>query len=222
VARALKDTARVRLPVAHVPDDHPLARHRAELLGCRACPDVIPPVVTGRAVESDVFFIGQAPGVHEGRLGQPFAWTAGKRLFEWLGTIGVDEERFRSRVYMTAVIRCFPGKAKVGGGDRVPSRPEIEACARWMEREVALLRPRLVMAVGRLAIERVAGAKVGKLDEVVGPLHRGVFFGRPVEWVALPHPSGLSSWHKTEPGKTLLARALGTLAAHPSWRRLAR
>jgi uracil-DNA glycosylase len=210
------------LPVSHVPDDHPIARHRAELLACRACPDVVPPVVTGRAVQSEVFFIGQAPGVHEGELGQPFAWTAGKRLFEWMRTIGVDEEHFRSRVYMTAVIRCFPGKAKAGGGDRVPSRSQIDACARWMAREVGLLRPKLVIAVGRLAIERVAGTKIDKLDQVVGPLHRGSFFGHPVDWVALPHPSGLSSWHKTEPGKTLLARALRTLAAHPSWSRIAR
>jgi uracil-DNA glycosylase len=202
-----------------LPSKHPLVLHREALVACRRCPEVVPPVVTGRAVETELFFIGQAPGVHEGAIGQPFAWTAGKTLFRWLATIGVEEQTFRERVYMTAVIRCFPGKATQGGGDRVPNRGEIEACSAWMRDEVKLLRPKLVLAIGRLAIERVAARKIGKLDEVVGPLQHTVFFGQPVDWIAFPHPSGLSSWHKTEPGKTLLLEALATLAAHPSFAR---
>lgn len=200
-----------------LPKKHPLVVHREALLACRQCPDVIPPVVSGRAVQTEMFFIGQAPGVHEGTIGQPFAWTAGKTLFRWLATIGVSEETFRQRVYMTAVIRCFPGKAKAGGGDRVPNRQEIERCAAWMHDEVQIVRPKLVMAIGRLAIERVAARKIAKLDDVVGTLQHGVFFGQPIDWVALPHPSGLSTWYKVEPGRTLLAQSLATLAAHPSF-----
>jgi len=199
--------------------NHPLVVHREALLGCRRCPDVYPPVVSGRAVSTEIFFIGQAPGVHEGSIGQPFAWTAGKTLFRWLATIGVSEEAFRAHVYMTAVIRCFPGKAKNGGGDRVPSREEIETCGAWMHDEVQIIRPKLVMAIGRLAIERVAQRKIGTLDSVVGPLHQGVFFGQPIDWIALPHPSGLSSWHKMELGKRLLEESLATFAAHPSFAR---
>ncbi len=199
--------------------NHPLVVHRAALVECRRCPNVIPPVVTGRAVATELFFIGQAPGVHEGAIGQPFAWTAGKTLFRWFATIGVSEATFRERVYMTAVIRCFPGKASKGGGDRVPSRAEIDECAAWMREEVRIVRPKLVLAIGRLAIERVAGRKLAKLDEVVGPLQHVEFFGAPVDWIAFPHPSGLSSWHKSEPGKKLLGDALATLAAHPSFAR---
>ena len=88
--------------------------------------------------------IGQAPGDREGPAGKPFAWTAGKTLFKWIASIGLDEESFRSRVYMAAVCRCFPGKLPAGG-DRVPDHTEIAACARWWQAELALLRPRLII-----------------------------------------------------------------------------
>lgn len=178
---------------------------------------MIPPVVSGRAVETRIYFIGQAPGPREGEIGHPFAWTAGKRLFEWFDSIGVDEETFRSRVYIAAVARCFPGKAKSGGGDRVPSPAEVRECSAWMKSEIEIIQPSLVIAVGRLAIEQVLGRKLARLDEVVGPLHRAKFFDHEVEWVALPHPSGLSAWHKTEPGRTKLQEALRTLQAHGTW-----
>ena len=79
------------------------------------------PVVIGRPVVSPVLFIGQAPGDKEPVMGKPFAWTAGRNLFKWFGTLGVDEETFRDNVYMAAVCRCFPGK-NPKGGDRVPLR----------------------------------------------------------------------------------------------------
>ena len=101
----------------------------------------------------------------------------------------------------------------------MPARDEIERCAAWMREEVHIVKPRLVIAVGRLAIERVAQRPIGTLEAVVGPLHHAKFFGHDVDWVALPHPSGLSAWPKREPGKSLLAQSLDTLAAHPSFRR---
>ena len=93
----------------------PLAVHQQQLRACTRCPDMIGPVVTGHAVASPVLLIGQAPGIKEGRLGRPFAWTAGKTLFQWFGGIGLDEERFRHQVYMAAMCRCFPGKNPKGG-----------------------------------------------------------------------------------------------------------
>lgn len=179
---------------------------------------MIGPVVSGAAVTTRIYFIGQAPGPREGELGKPFAWTAGKRLFSWFETLGVSEEEFRAKVYIAAVARCFPGKAKKGGGDRVPSREEVEQCAMWMSEEVRIIRPKLVIAVGRLAIEQVRGDKLGLLEEAVGEVRRARFFDHDVDYVALPHPSGLSSWHKTEPGKTLLTKALTALRVHEAWR----
>ena len=179
---------------------------------------MIGPVVTGQAVMSPVMLIGQAPGVREGPAGKPFAWTAGKTMFGWFQTIGLGEQEFRSRVYMAAVCRCFPGKA-TGGGDRVPSRDEVQRCSGHLHREVQLLRPRLVIPVGKLAIAQL-WPDVDKLTDVIGERRRVTFADHPVDAIALPHPSGASSWHRTEPGKTLLARALRSIERHEAWRSL--
>lgn len=176
---------------------------------------MIGPVVHGPPVLGPVMLIGQAPGPREGSFGKPFAWTAGRTMFGWFERgLGVDEEQFRSRVYMAAVARCFPGKAP-GGGDRKPDSGEIARCESWLSQEAAILRPRLVIAVGTLAIERVVGRKV-PLAEVVGSVMPARWHGLDVDVVALPHPSGASPWHRVEPGKTLLAKALRTLARHPA------
>jgi uracil-DNA glycosylase len=172
-----------------------------------------PPVV-GLPVPSRIFLLGQAPGPHEARLGRPFAYTAGKTLFRWLErATGADEETVRSRVYIAAVVRCFPGKAR-GGGDRLPTPAE---CARWrgfVAREVEILRPRLVVPVGRLAIREVLGHEE-PIAAVVGRVLRAQLHGVDVDVVPLPHPSGASTWFKVEPGRMLLEQALARLAEHP-------
>lgn len=181
---------------------------------------MIGPVVHGPAVASKVILVGQAPGPREGSFGRPFAWTAGKTLFRWFEeALGVDEEAFRRHVYIAAVARCFPGKAP-GGGDRRPDADEIARCKTFLEREVAIQEPELVLAVGQLAIGEVLGpeARKKKLDEIVGRPARARWHGRDVDVVALPHPSGASPWHKMEPGKTLLAKALGSVKRHPAMR----
>ena len=173
-----------------------------------------PPVVTGRPVRSRVMLIGQAPGDREGPAGKPFAWTAGKTLFKWFASIGLDEESFRSRVYMAAVCRCFPGK-NPKGGDRVPSKSEIANCAAWLEREIDLLQPELLIPVGKLAIAQFLDVR--KLTDVIGEVHRLDLHARPVDLVPLPHPSGASTWHRTEPGVTLLRQALEHINSHHAW-----
>ncbi len=192
--------------------------HR-ELDACTACPKMIGPVVHGPPVASPVILVGQAPGPREGSFGRPFAWTAGRTMFRWFEeALGVGEDLFRERVYMAAVARCFPGKAS-GGGDRRPDAGEIDRCRQWLEREVEVLAPELVVAVGTLAIEQVLGEKL-PLAEVVGETRRGArWLGCEVDVVSLPHPSGASPWHKMEPGKTLLGRALRALAKHPAMTR---
>jgi uracil-DNA glycosylase len=197
----------------NLPRVRSLVRLHGQLDSCRACPKMIGPVVHGPPVDSRVFLLGQAPGPHEGELGRPFAWTAGRTLFRWFEeAIGCTEDEFRERVYMAAVARCFPGKAP-GGGDRKPDREEIARCRPFLEREVAILRPKLVLAVGTLAIAQVLG-ECPKLDTLIGATRRARYHGREVDVIALPHPSGASPWHKIEPGKTLLAKALRLVAEH--------
>ena len=193
-----------------------LRRHVTQLKGCAECPDMIGPVVTGKPVMSPVMLVGQAPGVKEGPAGKPFAWTAGKTMFGWFEGIGLPEEAFRENVYMAAVCRCFPGKGKAGG-DRVPSPEEVERCSRHLAAEVKILRPRLLIPVGKLAIAQVF-PDVDKLTEIIGEVRRGVIAGHELDVIALPHPSGASTWHRTEPGKTLLARALTLIGKHEAWR----
>lgn len=188
-----------------------------ELQRCTACPKMIGPVVHGGAVVSPVLLLGQAPGPREGSFGKPFAWTAGKTMFGWFErTLGIDEERFRRSVYMAAVARCFPGKAN-GGGDRKPDGDGIARCESWLEREVAILRPELVLAVGTLAIERVLGIKAPLVD-MVGTVRQARWHGQAVDVIPLPHPSGASPWHRIEPGKTLLDKALRLVGEHPAMR----
>ena len=117
--------------VAMDPRLQALLEHQSALRACSRCPGMIGPVVVGPPALSPVIQIGQAPGEREGQFGRPFAWTAGKTLFGWYRQIGVDEARFRERVYMAAVCRCFPGK-KPKGGDRVPAPAEIANCAGWL------------------------------------------------------------------------------------------
>ncbi len=193
-----------------------LSAHQAALAGCTLCSKMSGPPIVGPPTPSKILQIGQAPGPYEREIGRPFAWTAGKTLFSWYAAIGVEEDMVRDRVYMAAVCRCFPGKS-AKGGDRVPNRAEIATCAGWLRAEVEILEPELIIPVGRLAIEQVlAGAR---LDEVVGRLVRAGYHGRDADVVALPHPSGLSTWFKLEPGKSLLRRALTVLSEHPVWRR---
>ena len=163
-----------------------------------------------------IVLVGQAPGPREVVEQRPFAWTAGRRLFSWFERLGVQEDEFRRRVFLCAVIRCFPGRAPQGG-DRVPAPAEIAACAPYLEQELQLVRPGLVLAVGRLAVARFL-PEPAPLAEQVGrfvPVRRsGVAF----DVLPLPHPSGRSTWLSRKENQALLDRAIDDLGKRPEWR----
>jgi len=191
--------------------------HQQQLASCVQCPDMLPPSVVCGPVVSKILLIGQAPGVKEPQLQRPFAWTAGKTLFKWFSSIGLDEIEFRQLVYMSAVCRCFPGK-NLKGGDRVPSNDEIERCSQWLKAEIQLLKPDLLIPVGKLAITQYIPCK--KLTEVIGKIHQIDIADRTLDVIPLPHPSGASTWHGMEPGKTLLQDALNKIKNHRCWRQV--
>jgi uracil-DNA glycosylase len=192
-----------------------LEAHVEALRRCTTCPKMHRPAVSGGAVVSRIISVGQAPGVKEPVAGRPFAWTAGKTLFRWFTeACGWTEDDFRTRIYMAAVARCFPGKASTGG-DRVPDEGEIAACGRWLETEIVLLRPELVLPIGKLAIAQFV--EFEKLTEVIGGEFRVTKYGHTFDVIPLPHPSGASTWHRMEPGKTLLAQAMKRIVAHGAW-----
>jgi uracil-DNA glycosylase len=198
-----------------------LRRHVESLYACRKCAGMQSHPVSGGPVLSRIMLVGQAPGVREPILGRPFAWTAGKAMFKWFeDELGITEEEFRRTVYMAAVCRCFPGK-NAQGGDRVPSRHEIALCGEWLRAELAILKPALVIAVGKLAIGQFLN-ELPALTELVGRRVRVEKFGLTFDLVPLPHPSGASPWHRIEPGKTLTRQALALIRNHPAWTEISR
>ncbi len=147
-------------------------------------------------------------------MGRPFAWTAGRTLFKWFTeSLGWTEDETRDRIYFAAVCRCFPGK-KPAGGDRVPDDDEIAACSSWLDAEVRLLKPDLLIPVGKLAIERFLGES--RMNDTIGRSFRVTCADHAMDCIPLPHPSGASPWHRMEPGISLLRQALGLIARHPA------
>jgi uracil-DNA glycosylase len=155
------------------------------------CPDGATPVISGDGRER-AMLIGQAPGWREIETGLPFAHDAGKRLVGWLELAGIGVEAFRERIYVTSVGKCYPGRRPGASVDSPPSRVEVARWAPFLLREVALVRPELVVLVGGLA-HRFAFGAGARLDDLVG---------RSLRWeaapgatvLALPHPSGASTW----------------------------
>lgn len=187
------------------------AAHLEALYACRACPNVFGAPITGAVLDTRVMLVGQAPGVHEADRNRPFAYTAGKRLFSWFAELGIAEEELRRRVHIAAVIRCFPGKDAKSGGDRVPDATEIAQCGAHLDRELRLIRPSLVIAVGTLASQQLIG--IAQLKHAVGVLHRATRAGVEFDVVVLPHPSGRSTW-LNKPENAELLRASLTLIEH--------
>lgn len=191
--------------------------HLAALAACRLCPSVLGAPVIGAVAGAKVMLVGQAPGPREMEQRRPFAFTAGRRMFVWFERLGVSEEEFRASVHMCAVIRCFPGRDPKAGGDRVPSPEEIANCAGHLDREIALLAPKLVIAVGTLAAAALVGS--AQLKDVVGSVHRVKRAGKAFDVVVLPHPSGRSTWTNKPENAALLQRSLELIGAHAAWRK---
>lgn len=177
-----------------------------QIAACRLCQEAgyierAAPVIAGHE-DNRIMLIGQAPGITELTVRRPFAGRAGRELFRWMNTLGISEEEFRARVYMTAVTKCFPGRAPGGSGDRRPSRHEIDLCRPFLEAQLALIRPRAILLVGGLAIERYFPRT--PLAELIGRR----FVCDDVSLIPLPHPSGASRWLNQPEHKELLYRAL--------------
>ena len=190
-----------------------LSRLHAQMGSCRQCLDagyqVTPPAVFSGCQSARLMIIGQAPGITEVQAKRPFNAGSGQRLFKWLAEAGIEEAWFRATQYMTAVTKCYPGRANGGSGDRVPSRVEQSLCRPFLEREIALVNPQLIIPVGRLAINLFYPAGK-KLTEIIGSERQ--VNGR---WIVpLPHSSGASRWHQTEANRALIHQAIQRIRGH--------
>lgn len=190
-----------------------LDAHRAALAACRRCDHAghVTPI-TSLAVAPRVVLVGQAPGQVEAQGGKPFAGRAGRTLFNWFNDAGIDEASARRKIYIAAVTRCYPGPSPSGRGDRVPSLEEQRACAGWLESELAIIRPRVIIPVGKLAIERFFPRR--PLDALIGRAHVANGLPRRPLVIPLPHPSGASSWIHQGNHPELLRAALRLIEEH--------
>jgi len=148
------------------------------------------------------FLVGQAPGPAERHSRRPFSGRAGKELDRWMVRAGFDgPEEFRRLTYIAALMRCFPGRNRAGTGDLRPPPAAVANCAHWLDAELRLLRPEVVILVGQMAITRFLGP--GRLEDRVGQS----FGERPV-MIPLPHPSGQSRWLNDPDNRAHLESAL--------------
>ena len=151
------------------------------------------------------FMVGQAPGPAERATRRPFSGRAGKELDRWMLRAGFrDPDEFRRLTYIAALMRCFPGRNRQNTGDLPPPAAGIANCAHWLDSELELLRPRVVIPVGQMAIRRFLGPAA--LEERVGKS-----FGRRPVIIPLPHPSGQSRWLNAPANRERLARALALI-----------
>jgi uracil-DNA glycosylase family 4 len=192
-----------------------LAELHAEMRACRACVDAgylerANSVAGFRGgVDSPLMLVGQAPGHLSVERGLPFSGPSGQVLDNWLRRAGFPSGALRTQVYLSALTKCDPGKHPRGPGDRKPSPAEVALCRPFLQRELALVRPRALLLVGGMAIEAFLGP--AHLEDVVGTAAQidGVHL------LPLPHPSGVSRWLNQPAHQALVSRALDILAG---WR----
>ena len=184
-----------------------------DLARCRACVEAgyplesLPVQVPG--ARQPAYLFGQAPGVVEGEERLPWRGRAGRTLRHWLE---LEEDEFYATFYCASVTRCYPGRATSGRGDRTPAPREQELCSFWRDWELELLRPRLIVTVGGLALRRLLGFP--SLTACIG--ERFELQGTPV--IPLPHPSGASGWLNAPANRDRLEAA--TVLVHVELARL--
>lgn len=192
---------------------HDLKELHRQMRACRLCLEqgyeITPPAIFSGGEGARLMTIGQAPGITEVEAGRPFNAGSGTRLFEWLSGAGIEEEWFRTTQYMTSVTKCYPGRAKSGSGDRVPTRSEQKLCRPYLDREIELVDPEVIIPIGRLAVNLYFPRSLN-LTEIIGRQKQvdGCWI------VPLPHSSGASRWHQKESNRALIDRAVGLIGEH--------
>jgi uracil-DNA glycosylase len=188
-----------------------LAHLQAQIRTCLKCHEagywIAPGPVVHGVHTAKIMTIGQAPGPTEAVVKRPFNAGSGRRLFQWLGEAGFDEAVFRANNYMTAVTKCYPGKGKGGHGDRVPSKEEQALCRPWLEQELALVKPKLIIPIGKLAIGLFFDSSL-TLDALIGT--QAERDGRVI--IPLPHPSGASTWTNAPENQLKVKQAIKLIA----------
>jgi DNA polymerase len=158
-----------------------------EIVNCTRCPlhKYRTHAVPGEgSMRLGVMLVGEAPGADEDRTGRPFVGAAGRLLTEALARLGVS----RDDVYITNVVKCRPPN------NRTPTREEVEACLPYLLRQIELLRPRRIVALGLTSAKTLlslVGKRVEKIGDVRGRCFRGRVAGVEVEICVTYHPAAV-------------------------------
>ena len=153
---------------------------KATVKGCTACPlrAGCTQTVFGVGDESaDWLLIGEAPGAEEDRLGEPFVGQAGRLLDNMLAAL---ELRRGENVYIANVLKCRPP------GNRNPEPAEVAACSPYLRRQIQLIQPKLIVAMGRFAVQTLLNT-----DATIGSLRGSVHAYQGVPLVVTYHPAYL-------------------------------
>lgn len=193
-----------------------LQRLMERVARCRACQlggfleEARP--ITSLALDARVMVVGQAPGPVTYREGVHFAGPAGKTLAGWLQAAGFAPGEhhkwpYLSAAWLSSLTRCYPGPSANGNGDRAPSLREMALCRPFLEEEIALLDPDVIVLVGAMAVRAFLGSV--KLDDVIG--RRFERDGRSL--IPFPHSSGVSRWANREENRQKIQHAVALLRA---------
>jgi DNA polymerase len=148
---------------------------------CELCPlhETRGKVVFGSGnADADLMFVGEAPGAEEDRQGLPFVGRAGKLLEELLEGIGMKREG----VFIANVLKCRPP------GNRDPQPNEIDTCRPYLEKQVELIRPKVIGTLGNFATKLLTGSPIG-ITKVRGTAQQHTLGGRRVLLLPLFHPA---------------------------------
>jgi uracil-DNA glycosylase family 4 len=137
-----------------------LAQLCEEIIACQDCElaKYRTKVVPGEGAEdADLLFIGEAPGWHEDQQGRPFVGPAGQFLDQLLASIGLRREE----VYIANVIKCRPPQ------NRDPLPAEIQSCSKWLDRQIEIIQPQMIITLGRYSLRRTIEADMLKIPQIL-------------------------------------------------------
>jgi len=193
-----------------------LVEYQQVMRACTRCVEagylaVAHPIFRGYARQR-VMIVGQAPGARALEHDIPWSGPSGILLRGWMEQAGFPAETFFETWYLTSLTKCFPGKAPGSKGDRAPSAAEIRLCHDHLERELALVRPELIVTLGRLsAVALIPEARKPMLGQLVGTLQHAAPEHGGIPIVPLPHPSGVSRWRNDPANRALVDQGLALL-----------
>jgi len=176
VTRAARSLPRVR--ASDLASLIEVEAHASACTRCRLCRDRTQVVTGSGPTNADVLVVTEAPGYHEDRAGEHLVGATGVLFDELLALAGLR----RDRVFLTSVVKCRPTTG------RTPFPDEVDACEGWLFREISLVRPRVIVTLGALALRLVTGTGE-RLADVHGTLLNAQVRGRDVQVWPLMHPA---------------------------------